>query len=89
LIDIWSYIAANNPDAADRRIDEIEALFNHLREYQSLGLERDDIASKLRGFIRGRYLVLYQLDESRRSVQIVRVIHGTRDLSALFGDASQ
>ena len=89
LIDIWSYIAADNPDAADRQIDKIEALFNRLCEYPRLGPERDDIADGLRGFVRGHYLVLYQLDESRRSVQIIRVIHGMRDLSALFGDASQ
>jgi toxin ParE1/3/4 len=89
LIDIWSYIAVDNPDAADRQIDKIEALFNRLREYPRFGPERDDIADGLRGFVRGRYLVLYQLDESRRSVQIIRVIHGMRDLLTLFGDASR
>jgi toxin ParE1/3/4 len=89
LVDIWSYIAVDNPDAADRQIEKIEAIFNQLREYPRLGAERDDIASGLRGFVRGHYLVLYQLDESRGSVQIIRVVHGMRDLSALFGDASR
>lgn len=89
LIDIWCYIAVDNPNAADRQIDKIEAIFNRLREYPRLGAERDDIVGGLRGFVRGHYLVLYQLDESHRSSQIIRVIHGMRDLSALFGDASQ
>ena len=89
LIDIWSYIAAENPDAADRQIDKIEAIFNRLREYPMLGAKRDDINAGLRGFTRDHYLILYQLDEFRESVQIIRVVHGMRDLAALFGGTTQ
>lgn len=89
LIDIWCYIALDNPDAADKQIDKIEAIFYRLCEYPRLGAKRDDIAEGLRGIVRGHYLLLYQLDELNRSVQIIRVIHGMRDLAALFGDASQ
>ena len=89
LIDIWSYIAADNPDAADRQIDKIEAIFNRLREYPKLGAKRDDINAGLRGFTRNHYLILYQLDEFRESVQIIRVVHGMRDLATLFGDTAQ
>ncbi len=89
LIDIWCYIAVDNPDAADRQIDKIEAIFNSLREYPMLGAKRDDINAGLRGFTRDHYLILYQLDEFRESVQIIRVVHGMRDLAALFGGTTQ
>jgi plasmid stabilization system protein ParE len=49
------------------------------------GRVRDDIMRGLRGFSRDRYLILYRLDEANQSVQIVRVVHGMRDLAALFG----
>lgn len=89
LIDIWSYVAVDNPDAADRQIDKIEAIFNRLREYPKLGATRDDINAGLRGFTRNHYLILYQLDEFHESVQIIRVVHGMRDLATLFGNTAQ
>ncbi len=89
LVDIWSYIAVDNPDAADRQIDKIEAIFNQLREYPKPGAKRDDINAGLRGFTRDHYLILYQLDEFHETVQIIRVVHGMRDLATLFGGATQ
>jgi toxin ParE1/3/4 len=84
LLDIWTYIAEDNPAAADHQIDSVDRIFDLLRAYPEIGRSRDDIRTGLRGFTRGHYLILYQLDHRRKMVQIIRVVHGMRNLAALF-----
>lgn len=84
LVDIWDYIAADNPAAADRQIDKIETFFDLLAHFPKIGRERNDIVVGARGFTKGRYLILNKLDEARHTVQIVRVVDGMRDLQSLF-----
>jgi toxin ParE1/3/4 len=84
LLDIWLTIALDNPSAADRQLDKIEATFQRLTDQPHLGRARDDISSGLRGIVAGRYVILYALDEAAGRVQIIRVLHGMRDLVRLF-----
>ena len=60
LIEIWMYIAADNPAAADRLLDRIEAKCQMLADNPGLGQPRPDIAPDLRYFLVGRYLILYR-----------------------------
>ncbi len=82
LIDIWIYIAQDNPDAADRVLDEIAAKCHLLAEYPRLGPVRPDIRADLRYFPVGSYLILYR--EIEGGVEIVRVVPGARNLPDLF-----
>jgi len=82
LIEIWIYIAQDNPGAADRVLDDIEQRFHALVDNPLMGQLRPDIAPELRYFTVGKYLVLYRTVQD--GVQLVRVIHGARDLSHLF-----
>lgn len=82
LIEIWLYIAQDNPAAADRVLDDIEQCFNMLVDNPQMGRYRPDIAPELRYFISGKYLILYRTLND--GVQIVRVIHGARDLPNVF-----
>jgi toxin ParE1/3/4 len=82
LIEIWIYIAQDNPGAADRVLDEIEERFHALADNPLMGRLRPDIAPELRYFAVGKYLILYCAVPN--GVQIVRVIHGARDLPHLF-----
>ncbi|MCB1581339.1 MAG: type II toxin-antitoxin system RelE/ParE family toxin [Alphaproteobacteria bacterium] len=82
LIEIWVYIAQDNPLAADHWLDEIEDKFRLLSEQPRLGPARPDIAQGLRYFPVGNYLILYR--EMTEGVEIVRVVHGARRLSRLF-----
>ncbi len=89
LLDIYELIGAEQPQAADRYLDRIEALAGHLAEHPRMGPARPDIAPELRMLVEKPYLILYRLegDESEGPVdlvQIVRVIDGRRDLQALF-----
>jgi toxin ParE1/3/4 len=82
LIEIWLYIAQDNPDAADRMLDELESKFQLLSEQPYLGPARPDIAQEMRFFPVGSYLILYR--EVTGGVEIVRVVHGARKWMALF-----
>ena len=82
LIGIWLYIAQDNPGAADRLLDDIEEGFHALADNSLMGRLRPDIAQELRYCTVGKYLILYRAVPD--GVQIVRVIHGARDLPHLF-----
>lgn len=72
LIEIWIYIAQDNPGATDRV----------LADNPLMGRLRPNIAPELRYFTVGNYLILYRT--VRDGIQIVRVIHGARDLPNSF-----
>jgi len=82
LIDIWLRIAADDPGAADRVLDRLETAAMTLTENPRMGPARDDIRPGLRYFVSDNYLFLYRIVED--GVEIVRVVHGRRDLFGLF-----
>ena len=81
LIDIWLYIAQDNPDAADNLLDTIEEKGQLLAENPELGQTRPDIADEFRYLPVGRYLMLYRVIEG--GIELVRVVHGMRLLTTL------
>jgi len=82
LIEIWVYVADNNPAAAEKLLDTLNKKIGMLADHPLLGPARPDIAPDLRYLISGNYLILYRVIGD--SVEIVRVLHGARNLSALF-----
>ncbi len=82
LDDIWLRIALDNPAAADRLIDRIPRRIGDLQDHPRLGPARPEISADARMLIVGDYLVLYSVTGA--DVVIVRVVHGARDLGALF-----
>lgn len=82
LLSIWLYVAEDNPNAADRLLDVIGKKCDLLGENPKLGQARPDIAPKMRYFPVKNYVILYQ--EQPSGVEIVRVLHGSRDLEAIF-----
>lgn len=81
LVDIWLNRAADDPEAADALLDLIEAKCALLAEYPFMGPARDDIRPGLRYSVVLEYLILYRVGE--QGVEIVRVVHGRRDLQHL------
>ena len=82
LIEIWNYIAQDSLAAADRVLDRIETVCERLADNPRMGPARPDLAQDLRYFVSGRYLVIYR--ETPGGVEIVRVVHGARQLPDLF-----
>lgn len=86
LTDIWCYAAkeSGGMDIADRLIESITRRFLLLSLYPHLGRRRDDMfGTGVRTFPVDEYVVVYSVDEF--DVLVLRVVHGRRDIQALFG----
>ncbi|VVS99347.1 type II toxin-antitoxin system RelE/ParE family toxin [Erythrobacter sp. EC-HK427] len=84
LEDIWDWIAKQNIAAAQRTVEAIDGHIRLLGRTPQIGRIRAEIAPDLRALVEGNYLILYRFDESDKRVEIVRIIHQRRNLSALF-----
>jgi toxin ParE1/3/4 len=87
LEDIWDYYAIKlqNPDAADRIIDEIFDAFQKLVQMPGLGHIRTDLAAEpLRFWSVRSYLIIYRCE--KEPMEIVRVLHGARDVQAILDE---
>lgn len=82
LIDIWCTIARDNPPAADATLDRTEAACLRLTDHPMSGRARDDIRPGMRYLVIGNYIALYRI--ARGTIDLVRVVHGRRDLFELF-----
>jgi toxin ParE1/3/4 len=82
--EIWRYMAAENPTAANRLLLRIDDKMQILRDFPGIGTLRDDIRPGLRMLVEGNYLLLYEHDANNDVVELISVIDGRRDLSALF-----
>jgi toxin ParE1/3/4 len=71
---IWDYIAADNPEAAERCLRQIDSQFHKLARSPFIGRERKDLAAGLRSFAVGNYVIFYQPLVGSNGVEIVRVI---------------
>lgn len=84
LDDLWSYIAADSPAAADRFILRLLAAEDRLADFPELAAARSEIRPGLRILPVGNYLLLYRLD--RDTVEIVRIVHGARNLGQVLSE---
>jgi toxin ParE1/3/4 len=83
LEEVWLHIASNSSvETADRFVDALTDRFLLLAAHPYAGRRRDDLLPDIRFFPVGDYVVLYFVEHSE--VLITRVVHGSRDLEALF-----
>jgi toxin ParE1/3/4 len=82
LIEIWTYIAQDNPQAADRLLDLLDRKSLTLAKTPHLGMARSDIAEGVRHLPVGNYLILYRIRGN--DVEVVRYVHGKRRLRDLI-----
>jgi toxin ParE1/3/4 len=84
IAEIWDYIAEDSETRADDFIDVIDLKFQTLSNQPNMGRKRGELAEGLRSFPVGRYVIFYL--PIPQGVQIVRVLHGSRDLETIFTD---
>lgn len=89
LIEIYVTIGLDNQSAAERVFTEIESQIELLAIHPRLGVRRPEIATSARLLVYGVYLILYETrpdseDEVVEEVEIVRIVHGHRDLGRIF-----
>ena len=79
LIDIWLYIAADQPTNADRFLDKLSKAAASLAETPGMGVERPEIFEGLKSFPVDRYIIYYRVKETH--LEIVRVLSSARDIN--------
>ena len=57
--EIWLYIAQDNPDNADRFLDEIEETSRKLLQFTNMGRNRDELYPGLKSFPVGKYIIFF------------------------------
>ena len=82
LIDIWTFVAVENPGAADRLLDSLVERASVLVSHPHAGPVRRDIAPELRMLASPPYVILYRTIGT--DIEIVRVVHGARDQTTLL-----
>lgn len=82
LVDIWSYIAADQPDNADKFLDKLQGVAQKLAEFPSLGCDRPELAVNLKSFPVDRYTMFYCVIKG--ALILVRVLFSARDIDNGF-----
>jgi plasmid stabilization system protein ParE len=91
LFEIWSYIARDNVDAANRLESEVYKACTFLAEGPLRGSAREDITKlplrfwTIQAF--PNYIVVY--DPASKPLRIIRILHGRRDVLAILGEADR
>jgi toxin ParE1/3/4 len=76
---IWGHIAVDSEVAADRVIAAIEDTIELLQSFPGIGAPCPHLAPGLRRTMWRRYLIYYRV--RGQSVELVRVLHGSRDIT--------
>jgi len=79
---IWEYIAEDSETQADAFVDRLSSKFNLLAGRPELGRMRVDLMAQLRSFPFERYVIFYRTISN--GVEVIRVLHGARDVEAQF-----
>ncbi len=82
LAEIWDYIADDSETQADLFIDTIDRKLQLLAEQPNIGRARGELAENMRSFQIVLYVIFYIVMPS--CIQVVRVLHGARDLAPIF-----
>jgi toxin ParE1/3/4 len=82
LVEIWDYVADDSEAHADAFVEKIDEKFRSLAARPYIGRKRDELGEDLRSFPVGRYVIFYR--PLPNGVEIIRVLHGARDLDTIF-----
>jgi plasmid stabilization system protein ParE len=77
--EITQYIRRRNVAAANKVRRELQDVMRRLADFPTMGHLRNDLADeRLRVWTVYSYLIIYRPD--RKPIEVLRVIHGSRDL---------
>lgn len=83
LQEIHSHIAKDKPGAARHFVERLRSKARQLAETPGMGRSlAEDLGRDLLSFPVGQYVLFYH--EQPGGIVLIRVIHGSRDLPALF-----
>ena len=82
LLEIWNYIADDNIEQAETMSRRFFRQFEHLAANPTAGRIRTDLYIDVCSSVVGRYVIFYRTIDD--GIDIVHVVHGSRDLAAFF-----
>lgn len=83
LRELVDFIAEDNQDAARRFLARLRSEMERIVAAPGIGHRREDLTGQpVRFWPVGRYLVIYR--QEGQDVEVVRVLHGARDVAALL-----
>ena len=82
LLEIWEYIAADNPQAADGVLSAINHKAQMLPTHPEMGRAREELAAGIKSLAAGSYLIFYRIGGS--DIEIVRVLHSSREIQSIW-----
>lgn len=83
LAEIWDYIADANESRADTFVELIDRKFHELASHPNMGRSRVTNWGKACAAFRLVDMLSFT-DPYLRGIEIIRVLHGSRDLDAIF-----
>jgi toxin ParE1/3/4 len=84
ISDILSYIARDNPAAADKLADRMEVECQRIAANPERGTHHDELPAHLFVYHVASYLIIYRREDF--GVMILRVVHGARDIGSMFSE---
>jgi toxin ParE1/3/4 len=84
LADLWLFHEAQSVALADQHVAKIFAELGTLVLFPNMGRARDDLRPGLRVWPCDRQLIFYI--NTRDGLKVQRVLHGHRDIEAMFAD---
>ena len=86
--DIWDYIADDSIEAADRVLAALEKTVHRLSKNPGIGHMREELADRRhRFFLVYSCLIVYRFETN--PLQVIRVLHATRDVQSILGLPSE
>ena len=82
LEEIWIYIASDSIRNADGFIDLLYSKCIEISELSGIGRKRDELFPGMLSLAYKKYVIFFMRSEDR--VEIVRILHGARDLPKVF-----
>ncbi|MBA4315052.1 MAG: type II toxin-antitoxin system RelE/ParE family toxin [Polynucleobacter sp.] len=82
ILEIWDYIAEDSVTDADLWIDKLDEKLRLWATQPMMGRSREELASGLRSFAFGRYVVFFLPISD--GLDVVRVLHASRDINEHF-----
>ena len=86
LQEIRDHIAKDNPGAARRVVTRSLDIARVVAGSSAMGRIRPELGAHIRSFVADRYVIFYRPLGQAAGIEIARVLHGARDVDALFSE---
>jgi toxin ParE1/3/4 len=82
LKEIWKYIATQDKERANKFLKVLNDALQTIAQQPFMGKERSEIMAEIRSFPVKNYVIFYRPLEN--GIEVVRILHGARDVEAFF-----